>query len=117
MDALTFAYWLQGFAELNDGTPPTKRQWELIREHLQLVFDKKTSTYDPQEDVEEYKPEDMWKPLEQMYKPRVTCIDGPEDNYKEKYRLEKPEPDHKIKDRNDLGWVSIKHALDTRSIC
>ncbi len=41
MDAQQFAYWLQGFAELND-TPPTKAQWESIREHLALVFEKVT---------------------------------------------------------------------------
>lgn len=38
-----FAYWLQGFAELNGGGgPPTPAQWAMIREHLQTVFDKVT---------------------------------------------------------------------------
>ena len=41
MEAINFAYWLQGFAELN-GKPPTKEQWEMIKEHLNLVFKKET---------------------------------------------------------------------------
>lgn len=41
MDASQFAMWLQGFAELT-AEPPTKEQWQSIREHLQLVFTKVT---------------------------------------------------------------------------
>lgn len=41
MDAPQFALWLQGFAELN-AEPPTKQQWQSIREHLRLVFNKVT---------------------------------------------------------------------------
>lgn len=41
MTANEFAYWLQGFAELN-GAPPTAEQWQGIRDHLQLVFKKVT---------------------------------------------------------------------------
>lgn len=36
-----FCYWLQGRAEL-DPVPPTPEQWQSIREHLDLVFDKVT---------------------------------------------------------------------------
>ena len=36
-----FAYWLQGFAELNTA-PPTAEQWKSINEHLQTVFKKVT---------------------------------------------------------------------------
>jgi hypothetical protein len=36
-----FAYWLQGYAELNE-TPPTAQQWQMIRDHLALVFEKVT---------------------------------------------------------------------------
>lgn len=42
MDALQFAYWLQGFAELSGDEPPTPSQWKSIREHLGLVFKKVT---------------------------------------------------------------------------
>jgi len=41
MTAELFAYWLQGFAELNQN-PPTAAQWQSIREHLATVFTKVT---------------------------------------------------------------------------
>jgi hypothetical protein len=41
MTAEQFAYWLQGFAELNL-SPPTQEQWQSIREHVATVFAKKT---------------------------------------------------------------------------
>lgn len=46
MTSEQFAYWLQGFAELNDG-PPSPEQWQAIRDHLQTVFVKVTPTFDP----------------------------------------------------------------------
>lgn len=49
MDALQFAYWLQGFAELSGDTPPTEAQWQSIREHLGLVFHKVTPPVLPTE--------------------------------------------------------------------
>lgn len=36
-----FAYWLQGFAELNN-KQPTPEQWVMIMQHLQTVFVKVT---------------------------------------------------------------------------
>lgn len=45
MDAQQFCYWLQGFAELNNGTPPSDMQWKAIRDHLSLVFNKVTPSY------------------------------------------------------------------------
>jgi hypothetical protein len=36
-----FAYWLQGYAELNT-QPPTMEQWDVIRAHLATVFNKVT---------------------------------------------------------------------------
>lgn len=63
-----FAYWLQGFAELNDKAP-TQEQWDSIRAHIALVFKKATpvvSTFSPMTDV-----------LRRMYGPdfstKVTC--------------------------------------------
>jgi len=41
MTAEQFAYWLQGFAELNEG-PPSAEQWQSVREHLATVFVKVT---------------------------------------------------------------------------
>ena len=39
-----FVYWLQGFVELN-GAPPNNVQWEAIKDHLALVFDKVSPQY------------------------------------------------------------------------
>ena len=41
-----FAYWLQGFTE-NNSEPPTKEQWENIKNHLALVFTKVTPNITP----------------------------------------------------------------------
>lgn len=41
MTSEQFAYWLQGYAELNEA-PPTAEQWQSIRAHLQTVFVKVT---------------------------------------------------------------------------
>jgi|688.fasta_scaffold12674_23 hypothetical protein len=46
MNSLEFAYWLEGFFELStDDSLKTlnEQQVKIIREHLQLVFDKVTS--------------------------------------------------------------------------
>lgn len=43
-----FAYWLQGFAELNQATP-TERQWTVIQDHLAQVFNKQTPVRDPEQ--------------------------------------------------------------------
>lgn len=51
-----FAYWLQGFSEIGD-TGPTKEQWQIIQDHLALVFTKLTPTYKPME---------PWFPLPQQ---------------------------------------------------
>lgn len=42
MDSTQFCYWLQGYVELG-GKPPTKEQWEVVKEHLGLVFNKVTT--------------------------------------------------------------------------
>ncbi|MFU5407349.1 hypothetical protein ACM7XA_30640 [Pseudomonas aeruginosa] len=39
-----FAYWLQGFVELN-GSLPSETQWLQIKDHLKLVFEKRTPKY------------------------------------------------------------------------
>ncbi|WYV99235.1 hypothetical protein KoPa4_00067 [Pseudomonas phage vB_PpuM-KoPa-4] len=40
-----FALWLQGYVELN-GTTPTTQQWQIIKDHLKEVFDKRTPNRD-----------------------------------------------------------------------
>ena len=58
MTAEQFAYWLQGFAELNEA-PPTAEQWQSIREHLATVFVKVTPP------LSGWKPDQVAYPLQQ----------------------------------------------------
>lgn len=39
-----FTYWLQGFAELASTDTLSPSQWLAVKNHLNLVFDKKTPT-------------------------------------------------------------------------
>lgn len=43
MNELTFTMWLQGWVELNGGAMPTQQQWDMIKEHLALSFNKVTA--------------------------------------------------------------------------
>lgn len=38
-----FCYWLQGYAELATDDSLSPQQWAVIKDHLQQVFDKKTT--------------------------------------------------------------------------
>ena len=43
MNERDFAYWLQGFVEMNpEMKQPTPEQWAQIKDHLKLVFTKVT---------------------------------------------------------------------------
>lgn len=43
MNEQSFCYWLQGFIELSEDVDrPSKAQWQAIKDHLQLVFNKVT---------------------------------------------------------------------------
>lgn len=42
MSPETFVYWLQGFVELTETDSISDKQWLVIKDHLKLVFDKKT---------------------------------------------------------------------------
>ena len=58
MTAEQFAYWMQGFVELN-GVEPTAEQWQSIKEHLATVFVKVTPpVFGPLRTLE-LRPEDM----------------------------------------------------------
>jgi hypothetical protein len=67
-----FAYWLQGFAELN-AEPPSAEQWKSIRDHLQLVFKKETPYVAPRLGdfvrTMELRPSDVYPGLT----PSITC--------------------------------------------
>ena len=42
MTAEQFTYWLQGFMEINDPEALGVRETQIIKDHLKLVFEKKT---------------------------------------------------------------------------
>ena len=46
MTAEQFTYWLQGFMEINDPETLGVRETQIIKDHLALVFNKKTPTPD-----------------------------------------------------------------------
>lgn len=37
-----FAFWLQGFIEMNPNAMVTRTQWEIVKDHLKLVMNKQT---------------------------------------------------------------------------
>lgn len=37
-----FTDWLQGFVEIANTDTISEKQWQIIKDHLKLVFDKKT---------------------------------------------------------------------------
>lgn len=76
MNSEHFCYWLNGFVELN-GSVPTPKQWQSIKDHLQLVFKKVT----PKVDLGLFHkpmmppaigPNQTYIPTP-LYEPRVTC--------------------------------------------
>lgn len=54
MNFENFAYWLQGYFELNRGNSLDEAQVSLIREHLQLCFEKKTSSLEEKKEVSRF---------------------------------------------------------------
>lgn len=42
MTAEQFAYWLNGFIEMNPNAMVTHTQWETLKDHLKTVFHKET---------------------------------------------------------------------------
>lgn len=42
-----FTYWLQGFVEMNNGHYPSPEQWQMIKDHLKLCFNKMTPPLQP----------------------------------------------------------------------
>lgn len=73
MDALQFAYWLQGFAELNS-QPPSPEQWKSIREHLATVFTKVTPPVQTNPDLfKEYPPKFHTPGPTPLKYPEIIC--------------------------------------------
>lgn len=46
MNTDQFAYWLQGYSEITGGRMPSESEWQIIQDHLKLVFVKKTPGYE-----------------------------------------------------------------------
>ncbi len=42
MSPESFTWWLHGWSEINGGAAPTAAQWQIINDHLNLVFNKVT---------------------------------------------------------------------------
>lgn len=54
MNEQTFCFWLQGFVELTESDTISEKQWLVIKDHLKLVFDKKTPSRSESPDRKEY---------------------------------------------------------------
>lgn len=66
-----FVYWLQGFIELSDTDTISEKQWLMIKDHLKLVFDKKTP------DRSEYKtPQSTQDILDALMRPKPIDLIG-----------------------------------------
>ena len=77
MNSTDFTYWLQGFVELSESDAvPNEKQWLMIKDHLKLVFDKKTPD-------------------------RNTSKKTALEEYMEKM---KPAPDKRLSDHFDITW-------------
>lgn len=46
MNSESFCYWLQGFLEVSGAKSVDAQQLQVIKDHLNLVFQKKTPNYD-----------------------------------------------------------------------
>jgi hypothetical protein len=58
-----FTYWLQGFFELsNEDVTLSHRQLKIIKDHLNLVFDKETPDRSTEEGGDEELPTDIFSP-------------------------------------------------------
>ena len=71
MNEQTFCYWLQGFVELSDTDTISEKQWLVIKDHLKLVFDKKTpdrNDYVPSKSIEQILSEQLKRPKESYWK-------------------------------------------------
>ena len=69
-----FTDWLQGFVEIANTDTISEKQWQIIKDHLKLVFDKVTPVRTPDRDG--WKPELPSSPIIDWSKfqaPVITC--------------------------------------------
>jgi hypothetical protein len=72
MTSEQFVYWLQGFSELNTN-PPTPEQWEIIQDHLGLVFKKVTPNYFKENPTFTIPPRPTFDPIFNPRSLEITC--------------------------------------------
>lgn len=71
MTSINFAYWLQGFFEIQNPTEITTSQIEMIKKHLNLVF---IHEIDPSIDVQHDKETvDKMNKIHKSSKPVMRC--------------------------------------------
>lgn len=80
MNERDFAYWLQGFFELTGAQQLDQAQVKIIKEHLQLVFEKKTQTiYEQPNKIQTLPTPFKIGPIQQVFEnpfdlqPQITC--------------------------------------------
>lgn len=66
----TFTYWLQGFVELTESDTISEKQWLVIKDHLKLVFDKKTP------DRSQPKPMSTQDIIDALHRPKPVDLIG-----------------------------------------
>lgn len=79
-----FTDWLQGFVEIANSDTISEKQWQIIKDHLKLVFDKVTPVRTPDRNESILKqitpttPNTDWK--------RVSDLIGKEVKFNEQYK-------------------------------
>lgn len=76
MTAEQFAYWMQGFAELNS-EPPTAEQWQSMKEHLATVFVKVTPVMQIPASDRTYVPTPVYQPVKMPTFDKINWPIGP----------------------------------------
>jgi len=74
----TFIVWLKGYVDLAAPTEVNEREWQIIKDHLQLVFTKVTPNYEDEDD--EHFPEvskNIKDALEQWQSTDMICDNIP----------------------------------------
>lgn len=70
MDPTSFCYWLKGFFEISDAKELTQKQVQIVRDHLDLVFNKVTPNRNTDEVIEEFLKISPQEKQELMFNPK-----------------------------------------------
>lgn len=62
MTSQDFAFWLHGFFEISDSNSLTEKQVQIIKDHLNLVFNKVTPDYSKEDFIKNTPKSDEWVP-------------------------------------------------------